>query len=536
MKQRPFLTSAVLAGLWLIFMPGLCAALEHSGVISADETWLAADNPHEITANLTVNDRITLTLEPGVEVLFKGNFGIYVSGLIQAQGTSVSRIRFTRAPGVERHQGIYLYTGAGGILAYCTIEWASYGINAYSCYLSVANSTIQNNTYGIYASSFNPELSDNIFENNQYGLRIDNYYAPSAKEGTVPRAGTNNVFRENGTGIYFYDCLRPSVAATAQIYDNTDYGVHFQNCGKPAMAATISNSGTGVYYQNCTDIQPLENLSLYDNNGQYGAIFAQGSGAVPLGSGVLIEDNYVPLTIDSASFATAASLLPAAANFADGILVFYGSSQQEATWYNFGIPYIVIGTSTVTAGGSLAIEQGVRVRLGPGGTLSAYGAMDIKGKPGQEVRFGPNQAARWNALAYYAGSSGSVTGAVMEFANYGLYVETSSPEVDGCRFLNNTNGYYGNSQADSTIQNSLFAGNDYGIRVRSNSNPVISQNSLERNYNYAVLNETTNSSIDAENNFWGDPTGPKSASNPNGLGDPVSPWVDFDPWLAASPL
>jgi hypothetical protein len=248
-KQRTFLSIAVLAGFCLMLSPGPAAALEHSGTLSADETWLAADNPHEIAGNLTVNDHITLTLEPGVEVLFKGNFGVYISGSIRAQGTLASKIRFTRAPGVDRYQGLYLYTGSGGIFAHCTIEWASYGIDALSSYLSVSNCTIRNNIYGIYANSFHPELSDNLFENNQWGLRIDNDYAPSVEEGIGPHAGANNHFRDNQVGIHFVDCLRPSVAATAQIYGNTTFGVHFQNCAKPTMAASVTNSGTGVYFR-----------------------------------------------------------------------------------------------------------------------------------------------------------------------------------------------------------------------------------------------------------------------------------------------
>jgi hypothetical protein len=511
-------------------------ALEHSGAISADETWLTADNPHEITANLTVNDRITLTLEPGVEVLFKGVFGIYVNGLIQAEGTADSKIRFTRAPGVDKSQGIILYTGAGGIFAHCIIEWANYGIQPSSSYLSVSNSTIRNNTYGIFAYYFNPELSDNIFENNHTGLRIDNYYAPSVREGTVPRAGTNNVFRDNNVGIHFFDCLRPSVAATAQIYDNETYGIQFQGCAKPSVAADVINSGTGIYFQNCTDIQPLENIALLDNNGLYGAILAQQSGAVPIGSDMVIESNFAPLTIDSGSFPASDSQIPVASNFIDGILVSGGNSQLAATWYELDLPYIVTASSIIAANGSLVIEPGVRVRLGNNVYIATYGSLNINGVSGQEVRFGPHTANLWNSIAFYSGSSGSVTAAIMQFAANGLYVDNASPEVDRCSFINNTHGYFGNSLANSFIHDSLFVGNDYGIRARINSDPVINQNSLVRNYAFGVLNETTNSSIDAENNFWGDASGPRHAGNPTGLGDPVSAWVDYVPWLAASPL
>ena len=70
MKNRILiLILTLLSGFWPLQSMAPAFALEHSGTISADETWLAADNPHEITANLTVNDHISLTLEPGVEAL-----------------------------------------------------------------------------------------------------------------------------------------------------------------------------------------------------------------------------------------------------------------------------------------------------------------------------------------------------------------------------------------------------------------------------------------------------------------------------------
>ena len=38
--------------------------------------------------------------------------------------------------------------------------------------------------------------------------------------------------------------------------------------------------------------------------------------------------------------------------------------------------------------------------------------------------------------------------------------------------------------------------------------------------------------VDAESNWWGDATGPyHPTANPGGLGDSVSDYVDFDPWL-----
>ena len=60
--------------------------------------------------------------------------------------------------------------------------------------------------------------------------------------------------------------------------------------------------------------------------------------------------------------------------------------------------------------------------------------------------------------------------------------------------------------------------------------------SLAANYNCMENNNTGMESnvsyltVDGENNWWGDPTGPANPGNPGGLGNPVVGDIDFDPW------
>ena len=54
------------------------------------------------------------------------------------------------------------------------------------------------------------------------------------------------------------------------------------------------------------------------------------------------------------------------------------------------------------------------------------------------------------------------------------------------------------------------------------------------NIGYGIRNESSlNPLVNAENNWWGDASGPYHPSlNPGGLGDTVSDYVDFEPWLS----
>ncbi len=93
----------------------------------------------------------------------------------------------------------------------------------------------------------------------------------------------------------------------------------------------------------------------------------------------------------------------------------------------------------------------------------------------------------------------------------GIGCYNSSPIIDSCRVLNN---------------------NLFGIYCFNGSNPVINYNQIAGNAVYGVVNYTNNVTVNAEYNWWGDSTGPYHPdSNPGGLGDTVSDYVDFIPWL-----
>jgi len=86
----------------------------------------------------------------------------------------------------------------------------------------------------------------------------------------------------------------------------------------------------------------------------------------------------------------------------------------------------------------------------------------------------------------------------------------------------------------NNIQNNVGAGS--GIHI----GPAVTSTNVHANFNNIVGNAGTgvygisnlgSGTLDAENNWWGDATGPYHSTNPGGQGNPVSDNVDFDPWL-----
>jgi len=87
------------------------------------------------------------------------------------------------------------------------------------------------------------------------------------------------------------------------------------------------------------------------------------------------------------------------------------------------------------------------------------------------------------------------------------------------------------TNAFPTITHSLITNNRYGFYASGSSSPVINYCDIYDNYYYGINNYNQSSVIDAENNWWGDNSGPTHSGNPSGTGDIVSDAVDYTPWL-----
>jgi hypothetical protein len=87
---------------------------------------------------------------------------------------------------------------------------------------------------------------------------------------------------------------------------------------------------------------------------------------------------------------------------------------------------------------------------------------------------------------------------------------------------------YGRAAIDScTISNNIGD----GVGCVFPDYVTMHYNNISGNDGYGVRHIQAQITIDAENNWWGDPSGPyHPALNPGGLGDTVSDYIDFDPW------
>jgi hypothetical protein len=137
--------------------------------------------------------------------------------------------------------------------------------------------------------------------------------------------------------------------------------------------------------------------------------------------------------------------------------------------------------------------------------------------------------------------------------------------VSGNTFTGNKKGVniWGNSTYILISNNDLSSSVEYGISVKGQDVTItgneikdngdagvnidrhvidtervaISCNIISGNTNYGVKVNTAlvTQMVNAENNWWGDVSGPTHSSNPGGTGDEVSDNVDFAPWSLGTP-
>lgn len=153
MKRFGLVCSVVLL-LGTMYATTAQAATPVSGVITTDATWTKALSPYEVVGNLGVDTGATLTIEPGVKVIFKGPYKLQVAGRILADGTEDEPITFSCGTTTRCWQGIEFVDGQDGtLLNHVDIGYVSgqAALEASDGTWTLSNSRVHDNTTDIAA-------------------------------------------------------------------------------------------------------------------------------------------------------------------------------------------------------------------------------------------------------------------------------------------------------------------------------------------------------------------------------------------------
>lgn len=234
MKPTLFFLLAVFA-----FIKPAFSQTSVSGGVYSNTNWTKANSPYLVSGNLVVFDQVTLTVEPGVTVIFDSLSRIELRGNLVAKGTAKDTITFTGSKAQKGWwNGVYAtYSSAAKgsqiTIDHCHFSYANvlFGLDyAYRGPYSFTNSTfyrnnnfndddpvamtiIKNclfleNNYGPYGGGEDGKMyiSDSWFVNNLQGLNggiVDKcVFTGNTKMGAyMYQSITNSYFYNNKTAI-----------------------------------------------------------------------------------------------------------------------------------------------------------------------------------------------------------------------------------------------------------------------------------------------------------------------------------------------
>ncbi len=190
-----------------------------SGTITTNTIWSGVDSVR-VTGDITVNNGITLTINPGISVSFQGNYSLKVFGRLLAQGTEQDSIHFNTAVVGQRWGGI---------------QFDSTSVANDSTFITY--SIIENsNNSGINVSNFSKlRISHN---------RISNNLASTLVHIVSPAL---DVYVIVGGGVFIYNCA-PIITYNKIKYNTSEAGAGifcYYSSSKISNNLIIGNSASG---------------------------------------------------------------------------------------------------------------------------------------------------------------------------------------------------------------------------------------------------------------------------------------------------
>ena len=243
------------------------------GNITQDTVWTLMDSPFVLSKNTTVWENSTLTVEPGVEVRFGGEYALIVEGGLSAIGEENSTITFTsnREEPYGGDWSTIVFKGAKpSTMAYCIVEYGENGITLVDSTVELKNNEIAYNLEsGIYITGDNQvTMQNNTLDSNKNGILLtgdltagvnitENLIMSNTQSGIQLDAGAysnlvilDNILSANENGFY--------VTGQASTYITMN---------------SISYNTIGILYAPATQMQAVHEDHVAYYNDIYGNIY-----------------------------------------------------------------------------------------------------------------------------------------------------------------------------------------------------------------------------------------------------------------------
>ncbi len=200
----------------------IASATYVEGSIRQDTIWTLTDSPFVVSKDITVHPNVTLTIEPGVEVKFGGDFSLLVEGSLSASGAENNTIIFTSnkdQPGAGDWNTIKFNGTEPSTLAYCVVQHAKNAITVENSGVNIENCEIGTNSLnGITIVNSSAEVKGSEIANN-FGSGV---CITGDNQVTIQ----NNTISSNANGVLLTGNLTTGVTILENIVmSNTQSGI-----------------------------------------------------------------------------------------------------------------------------------------------------------------------------------------------------------------------------------------------------------------------------------------------------------------------
>lgn len=269
-----------------------------SGILASDTRWTLARSPYVVTGDVLVPDGRTLTIEPGVQVLFRGRFTLTIQGGLFARGTPEAPILLgsdAPSPGPGDWQGLVfegtsvdaVLDGAGEYLSGSVLEHTEvrhsaagisivdsaplvsrnhihhHGTGSAALMLERSRSLVRDNLIehnttrqALFIYACDSRLIRNTIQDNIIGLVLHANDVLRCPDGAAPATVERNQFLRNSSSAL------QVLSGDAQLRHNTIRG-NFRNTGPEWV-------GSGTAMSISMGTVALENNLITDNRGPPG--------------------------------------------------------------------------------------------------------------------------------------------------------------------------------------------------------------------------------------------------------------------------
>ena len=464
--------------------------------------WTAADSPLTICEDLLIPAGSTVTVEPGVEIIFEPDDALRVEGALLAQGTASEPVVFSGSAGVGSGLDV-------SVAGQADLSFVELGVRIFTGGKDAAVIVTDSLISAGGAIEGVPDLA--VVERCQF-------VGGSLGGLTGVRGTVRAVDCDFTGGGYAY------VAGLLHLDNVSIDGEQLQIIGESAASPTLLDNISVTNYASGAGVK------------MYGANFL-------LGPDFVTQGNLYPLELDwLGAGLLPGSRLPISGNVNNYVPAAGLQLGFERYWANTGVPYVLDGFPE-NHGGSLTVEAGTRLKFRPGAGAFLVGsaALRLEGTLEDPVvleSFIPSQP--WWGLKWVDVFNAKVAHAIFDGGELAIQSDGGNLYMDHCVIRDCQTGYASVTGGIVYLRNSKVLNNNVGMTTtttgRIDAESQVAPNIFAGN-GVAVDYNNASSAPEFDYVWWDDASGPTTSENPGGTGEAVEGlfWAWFSPWLAAPP-